>query len=225
MEYDKLRKDEFPKKVSNTFEGNLNFLELTDLIYVLLETVWGEDWGIFTMESPKTIDPKNITFPTITFQLKEQKPGIVGNNELRELKPRLRGEYKQTNNVTKEVRIITEYAQRVDADIQFSIFGETNLEAIRLSESFMNFIYQYTGILQKEGIQNIWFQSEEADDDSPRDSVYVRRINYRVTFEKVYPVVKDKIEDVKVKAELIMKELKKDEKLPSQEEKHKEDYK
>lgn len=217
MEHDNIINPYLRQKNSQTFEGNLDFLEFADLIYVLLKAAWGEDWGIFSMESPKTLEPKNVTFPAITFQLIEQKPGIVGNNDVRERKPRIRGEYRETNRATGTTRLVNEYGQRFDADIQFSVFAETNLEAIRKSEEFMDFIFKYKGILQKHGIQNIWFQSESEDDDNPRDSVYVRRINYRVVFEKIYPTIMDEQGEISIEVETKLKDLREKEKLPSQE--------
>lgn len=204
------------------FEGNLDFLELADWIDVLLQTAWGKNWGKFKMQSGKTLDPKNIDFPIITFQLKEQKPGVVGNNKVRERKPRLRGEYRSKKNPSE---VINEYGQRIDAIIQFSVYGKTNLEAIRLSEDFMQFIDMYKSILQKYGLQNIWFKSETEDDDNPIDSVYVRKINYMVVFEKIYREDLKKVKEINVKSKIVWKELKVQGKLPSQQGKHKEDYK
>lgn len=219
-------KDFYEKGINRErFEGNLDYLELADLIYVLLETAWGEDWGIFTMENPKAQNPKNINFPRITFQLKEQKPGIVGNNKTRERKPRVRGQYKKTKKETGETFYVDEYGQRFDALIQFSVFAESNLEAIRLSEDFMNFIFKYEGILQKHGVQNIWFDSEKEGEDAPSDSIYTREINYIVVFEKIYPTIKNEIKEINVKVSMAMDCLREKGLLPSQNAKNKEDYK
>lgn len=207
------------------FEGNLDYTGLGDLIYTLLQTVWGKGWGKFIMINPKTLDPKNVDFPVITFDMIEQSPGVVGQNNVRERKPRRRDTIKDfDDNIGEEITVQID-GQVIDAKIQFCVFAETNLEAIELSEGFMSVLHQYKGLLQKHGLRNIWFNKEEYDDGRPQDSINVRKITYDVTFEKLYRIVEGEIKEINIETEVLMKELRKEGKLPSQDENYKEDYK
>lgn len=219
---DRLRRHE-PKR--KQFEGNLDYLGLGDLIYALLQKVWGKDWGVFVMANPQMLNPKDITFPTITFDLIEQTPGVVGNNNTRERKPRRRETIKEfDDNIGEEITVQID-GQVIDAKIEFTVFAETNLEAVEYSERFMSIMHQYKGLLQKHGLRNIWFNFEGHDDGRPQDSVAVRKIVYDVTFEKQYRLVQGEIREVNIEVELLLHELRKEGLLPSQDENYKEDYK
>lgn len=46
----------------------------------------------------------------------------------------------------------------MDAEVTFSIFAESNLEAIEISQALMDIVHNYKGVLQRYGLQNIWFK-------------------------------------------------------------------
>ena len=196
------------------YEGNLNFLSLIDLIYALLDVLWGESWGTFTMEKPKTLDAKDVEFPIIVAQLQKFSPGKVGENT-HERKPRLRNT-KELINDAGEKMIVRDYGQRMDAEVTFSVFAENNKEAIEISHSLMEIIDKYKGLLNKFGIQNIWFKEEEALEVNSREYIIARKITYHTTFERIYRENPNNIEEVSVEAESVLDKLRRKEKLPSQ---------
>ena len=208
--------DEQPlNKNRQVHEGNLDFLSFTDLMYTLLNSLWGEGWGTFAMEKPKTLDTKDVQLPIIVTQLQKMMPGKVGKN-VHERTPRLRASGTCTDEKTGEKEKIQDYGQRIDTEVTFSIFAESNLEAIEISQALMDIVHNYKGVLQRYGVQNIWFMQEEALEIKIREDIIARKITYHTTFEKIYRVAPSRIKEFSINAETLMDELRKEGKLPSQ---------
>lgn len=208
-----------PENEPSQFDGNLDLFGLSDLIYALLQLIWGEGWGHFSLNKPKTGNPKEVIFPSISMSLKERNPGVVGNSGVRERKPRQRGPEYQVE-VDGKKRQARNEGQMFDARIEFYVYGKSNKQAIETAELFMDFIHTYKGIFQKEGLQNIWFESDEEEDT--RDSmasIYVRKLTYLVRFEKVWQIIPYIVNNIDVNTKELIPKLKKEGKLPSQEEK------
>lgn len=210
------------------FDGNLDFISLVDVLYTLFELTWGADWGVFAMEKPKTLDAKNVKFPTIVIQLEKMEPGEIGNGK-RERKPRERGQYQYKTKDTGEVRTVKEYAQKMDSIISFTVYAESNKQAIEYSQELMDIIHEYKGFLQKSGIQNIWFEEERKEETSERESVIARKVIYKASFEKIYVGTPKNIPELTVEGKTLaetlterLRKVKKEGLLPSQQ-KHKED--
>lgn len=196
-------------------EGNLDFLSFTDLMYTLLNSLWGEDWGTFAMEKPKTLDTKDVQLPIIVTQLQKMMPGKVGQN-VHERTPRLRGGGTYPNEETGKEEKFRDYGQRIDTEVTFSIFAESNLEAIEISQALMDIVHNYKGVLQRYGVQNIWFTQEETLETKVREDIIARKITYHTTFEKIYRVDPNRIKEISINAETLMNKLRKEGKLPSQ---------
>lgn len=197
------------------YEGNLDFLALIDLIYALLNILWGESWGTFTMEKPKALDAKDVTLPLIVAQLQNLTPGKIGEN-VHERKPRLRGTKEIINKETGKKTVVRDYGQRMDADVTFSVFAENNRDAIEISESLMDVLHKFKGLLNKHGIQNIWFKKEEALETNTREYIIGRKLTYHTTFERIYRDAPSNIEEISIEAETVLDKLKRECKLPSQ---------
>lgn len=198
-----------------THEGNLNFLSFIDLVYALLDSLWGEGWGTFAMEKPKTLDSKDVQLPIIVAQLQKMMPGKVGQN-VHERTPRLRGGGTYPNEETGKEEKFRDYGQRIDTEVTFSIFAESNLEAIEISQALMDIVHNYKGVLQRYGVQNIWFTQEETLETKVREDIIARKITYHTTFEKIYRVDPNRIKEISINAETLMNKLRKEGKLPSQ---------
>lgn len=198
-----------------THEGNLNFLSFIDLVYALLDSLWGEGWGTFAMEKPKTLDSKDVQLPIIVAQLQKMTPGKVGKN-VHERTPRLRGSGTYEDLETGEKLKFQDYGQLMDAEVTFSIFAESNLEAIEISQALMDIVHNYKGVLQRYGLQNIWFKQEEVLETKVREYIIARKITYHTTFEKIYRGDPNRIKEVLTSVEAQMNNLKKEGKLPSQ---------
>lgn len=201
------------------YDGNLDFLQLADVIYVLLEIIWGqtdEEKINFIMEDPRRLSPKNIKFPTIAFQLEKQEPGVTGNRQTVERTPRERERKVIVNKNTgekKEVRIDGQY---IDSEVSFTVFGKSNLETMYYSKKFMEAMHEYKGLLMSHGVQNMWFTRDEVYENKSKEYLSARKITYHVRFEKLYEVRSSQVEEIIVEAETVLGKLRKEGKLPSQ---------
>jgi hypothetical protein len=187
-----------------TAEGNLDFDGLTDLIFRLLKAAWGDDWGTFCEAFPNGTDPENVRTPVITYSLIDMRPGVMGNRgETREIKPRLRGEYRTPLNEADGMPPITAvYGQTMDCLIQFDCWEENNAKAGKLAKQFRDFMRTYTGYMMQKGVQQIIFDHQDNRTDYIfRDNAVARKLVFKVRLEDQYLVPSDVIEKVTASVE------------------------
>ena len=207
MEFDELNRNQ-----ATRFEGNLNFSTFADAVYVLLEKLWGKEWGKFLMERPSGLDAKNVKMPTITYQLRKIEPGDIGRGQ-RERKPRKRGSYEILFNGEK--RTVIEEGQIMDAEVVFTVYATSNLEAIQTTDAFMDVIHTGKGFLLKKGLRNIWFKENIEKDIQSRENIIAREVVYDVKFERIFKTMPGNIESIDVEADTLYDILRKEGLLPS----------
>lgn len=206
MDNNRLKQNE-----ATRFEGNLDFLSFATEVSCLLEKVWGNDWGKFVMEKPLGLNAKDVQMPTITYQLRRIEPGDVGRGQ-RERKPRQRGSYEVLINGEK--RTVIEEGQVMDAEIVFSVYGESNLQTIQSAEAFMDVLHTGKGFFMKKGIRNMWFRENIEKEVDTRENIYAREIVYDVKFERIFKSIPTNIESIDVSADTVHDILRKEGLLP-----------
>lgn len=178
-------------------ERSCDFDGFTDVIMHLLNAAWGEDWGTFCEAFPNGSDPSNVQLPVITYMLKEMSPGVINKDGVREIKPRLRGTFKQEEN-DDSPRVIDVYGRMLDCDVVFEIWEENNSKATKLANQFMDFLDMYTGYIKSQGVKEVIFQkyTNEMESGEWRDNIACRSLYYYVRLEHLNEVPTDVLEKV-----------------------------
>jgi len=172
-------------------ERAIDYDGFTTLMQHLLDAAWGKGWGTFTSDAPSGTDPKNVTFPIITYSLKGLRPGLVGK-DTREIRARHRySEKRETNG--NEPAIIKVLGQVLDAEIVFELWEESNAKVEKLAKRFREFMNIYTGYFISQGLRGIVFvvMNDIPENGKFRDNVQCRKFLYHVQFEEFTEVPVD----------------------------------
>ena len=174
-------------------------------ISALIETVWGEEWGKFTIIKPTTSDSKNVQMPQIVYSLDQAEPGLVGK-DTREISPRRREMTKDTSPLTGENRHVEIKGRIMDCTVEFIIYAENNREAIDLTRSFRKLLETYKGILMKNGMQNMWFKKEYQRNDleNSAEKVASRGLVYLVRLEELFTVEHEELKRIELLMNIAM---------------------
>lgn len=164
-------------------ERGANFDDVTTMIQEILCAAWGEDWGTFTQSYPSGRDSTDVDLPMITYQLDGMRPGIIGNSNTREIKPRIR-EYVKTED---DEGGITIYGRVLDCSIRFECWADNNKKATELAMDFIDLLDTYTGFLLRNGVARIIFSemTNPGGDYSLKDNAASRVLKYDVRIEHV----------------------------------------
>jgi hypothetical protein len=177
--------------------GSCNFDEFTDIVKRLLDAAWGEGWGTFCEAFPNGRDPNNVDLPTITYLMKEMKPGVISKSGTREIKPRHRGTFRKEADEVGP-RLVEVFGRVFDCDVVFEIWAENNTKATELATKFMDFMDMYTGYVKSQGVKEVIFEklTNETESGEWRDSLVCRSLYYFVRLEHLNEVPSDVIEKV-----------------------------
>lgn len=178
-------------------EKSANYEDFTDIVMYLLNAAWGKDWGTFCEAFPNGTDPTSVQFPVITYLLKEMRPGVVGNGQTREIKPRLRGTFIEDkgDDTPKATEV---YGRMLDCDFLFEVWEENNAKATVLAQRFLSFMDMYTGYIKSQGVKEVIFQTLNTDMETGgwKDNIVGRKLQYYVRFEHLNEVPSDVLEKV-----------------------------
>lgn len=169
--------------------GNIDIEGFTDKLKELLDKVWGNKWGEFTMESPTGQNPDNIPLPVITFGVVHRVPskGKIG------LKGRPTEIYTDPENSDYSLILNRKW---FDCQIEFLFFHSTNLDARKLMQRFEIFMETYVGYFKEAGISELIFQEEVDSQLSSKykDGLPSTCLHYTLVIERI---VVDKIKTTK----------------------------
>lgn len=175
-------------------ESNINFDQMTTLIHQLIVVAWGKEWdGLFYHAYPSGTDPTNVKMPAITYQLDEMTPAVVGSNDVREIKPRLRDSVPADDNGEGGADV---YGQLFECTVRFECWDEGNAKATKLAMEFIDFMNTFKGYLMSQGANSIIFKKmyNPAGEYQLRDDAASRVLEYSVRLEHVthvnYDVIK-----------------------------------
>jgi hypothetical protein len=170
--------------------GTCDFEGFTDIVFRLLNAAWGPNWGMFVEDYPNnSFDGSDVTTPIITYKLTEMKPGQIGRDGTREIKPRHRETIVPNDDPSTAIQI---YGRIFDAIVEFEIWEENNTKASKLATKFLDFMDMYTGYIKQQGVKEIIFQKFTNDTTTAlNDNMVSRKIEYFVRFEHLNEVHSD----------------------------------
>jgi hypothetical protein len=127
---------------------------------------------------------------TIIFRVKRREPGTIGKHPFdppTEIKPRIR-EYKVDQDHPGCHIVVM--GQWYDNLIQFDVWSKFNNRADDLIEWFEDFMYKYTWVWKKNGVNEIlyWMRNTDAEVSKWRNDIAVRTVLYYFKTEKIVTV-------------------------------------
>lgn len=172
--------------------GALTYDGFTTVVMHLLESAWGQGWGIFTEEAPQLSDGKDVDMPRIVYGIKEVRPGVVGKNGTQELRPRLR-EVQELETNGHSPKLMHMHGQAMDYYISFTVYAENNRQLDIMTEAFLELMMTYGGFITQQGLRHIFFEKMVRESSDQKDKVVARTLYYRVGFERIVLNPTDKI--------------------------------
>jgi|GEM_PF-6035414 len=199
---------DIPIPQRNQAEGSLSIDELFTLMFDTIKIVKPDI--IFCPAYPDYVttrlsgvegSPTPTFVDTITYKIVRREPGSLDRHffdNRKEIKPRIRDEYPHPTN---EGEIIQMYGQWFDNLVQFDCWCKTNKEAVALIKWFEDFMYQYTGLFMKYGLQQMIYWERIIDDTitSWKSSIAVRSVRYGIRTEKLVPVYSGMIKEIGIR--------------------------
>jgi hypothetical protein len=126
----------------------------------------------------------------VVYRVKRREPGTIGKHPFdppTEIKPRVRESREDTDHPGCHV-IIT--GQWFDNLIQFDCWSKFNNRADDLVEWFEDFMYKYTWVWKKNGVNEIlyWMRNIDTESSRWRNDLAVRTVTYYFRTEKIVTI-------------------------------------
>lgn len=156
---------------------------------------------------PNYISSPQVIPNAITWEVVRQEPGSVSTTPFKgtqEITPRSRemialfGEQESRHvsyiektpimNNTAVLSYLDIKGQFFDNLVQYNIWSKSNFEVEMLTEWFIDFMRQYTGMLREAGVVNLWFDRRIRDDikQQMKNGYHVRSVLYYIRTERIY---------------------------------------
>lgn len=141
---------------------------------------------------------------TIVFRIKRREPGTIGKHPFdppTEIKPRIR-EYKADPD-HPDCHVVV-LGQWFDNLIQFDVWSKLNNSADTLIEWFEDFMYKYTWVWKKNGVNEILYYMRTIDEEASkwRNDLAVRSVLYYFRTEKIVTIKEYDLKQVDLYLEL-----------------------
>jgi len=127
---------------------------------------------------------------TVVFRVKRREPGTIGKHPFdppTEIKPRIREYYPDEKHPGCHIMVS---GQWYDNLIQFDCWSKFNNSADDLIEWFEDFMYKYTWVWKKNGVNEIlyWMRNVDTESVKFRNDLAVRTVIYYFRTEKIVTV-------------------------------------
>ncbi len=127
---------------------------------------------------------------TITFRVKRKEPGTIGKHPFdppTEIKPRVRQYVIDPDYDDCHVMVL---GQWFDNLLQFDCWAKTNSRADDLIEWFEDFMYRYTWVWKKNGVNEIlyWMRTQDEEVSKWRNDLSARTVLYYFKTEKIVTI-------------------------------------
>ena len=169
---------------SHKLDG-MDYTNFINILEIILYENFGSQSPCFTMAYPRNTDSSNSKMPIIVHQLTSMQPGVIGNNETREIKPRHRETIKEKSIYSKNCIDVQYRAQYIDAYIDFTIYETSNRRLLEWADRFRKLIQENLGTFIGKGVVKLVWLSEEDVSGNLKSAYYVqRKISYLLRFEE-----------------------------------------
>ena len=127
---------------------------------------------------------------TITYKVDRREPGTIQAHPFegrKEIKPRIRQIITDPDYPDFHIKIL---GQWFDNMIKFDCWSVTNKGADSLISWFEDFLFRYTWVWKKNGVQEILYMSRSMDEEVTRwrDDIVNRTLYYYFRTEKIIPI-------------------------------------
>lgn len=127
---------------------------------------------------------------TITFKVDRREPGTIQSHPFegrKEIKPRIRQVIVDPDFPDFHIQI---QGQWFDNILQFDCWSVTNKGADSLISWFEDFLFRYTWVWKKNGVQEILYMNRSIDEEviKWRDDIVNRTLYYYFRTEKIIPI-------------------------------------
>jgi len=127
---------------------------------------------------------------TITFRVSRREPGSMQPHpfgDRKEIKPRVRQIITDPDYPDHHIQILGQWFDNI---IQFDCWSVTNNGADGLISWLETFMYRYTWVWKKNGVQEILYTSRSIDEEVTkwRDDIVNRTLYYYFRTEKIVPI-------------------------------------
>ena len=127
---------------------------------------------------------------TITYKVDRREPGTIQSHPFdgkKEIKPRVRQTIVDPDYPDFHIRIMGQWFDNI---IQFDCWSVTNNGADTLISWFEDFLFRYTWVWKKNGVQEILYMNRSVDEEviKWRDDIVNRTLYYYFRTEKIIPV-------------------------------------
>jgi hypothetical protein len=127
---------------------------------------------------------------TIVYRVKRREPGTIGKHPFdppTEIKPRVREQRVDTDHPGCHVMVM---GQWFDNLIQFDCWSKYNNRADDLVEWYEDFMYKYTWVWKKNGVNEVlyWMRTTDEESSKWRNDLAVRTVIYYFKTEKIVTI-------------------------------------
>ena len=134
--------------------------------------------------------PINEWVDTVTFRVKRKEPGTIGKHPFdppTEIKPRIREYTTDPEYLDCHICVLGQWFDNI---IQFDCWAKTNNRADSLIEWFEDFMYKYTWVWKKNGVNEIlyWMRMQDEEVRKWRNDLSARSVLYYFKTEKIVTV-------------------------------------
>jgi len=144
----------------------------------------------FVSAYPQTHAEPETWRDTITYKVDRREPGTIQAHPFegrKEIKPRIRQIITDPDYPDFHIKIL---GQWFDNMIKFDCWSVTNKGADSLISWFEDFLFRYTWVWKKNGVQEILYMSRSMDEEVTRwrDDIVNRTLYYYFRTEKIIPI-------------------------------------
>ena len=127
---------------------------------------------------------------TIVYRIKRREPGTVGHHAFEppvELRPRVREQKPDKDHPGQHIQILGQWFDNI---IQFDCWSVLNNRADDLIEWFEDFMFKYTWVWKKNGVNEIlyWMRNTDTESSEWRNDLAVRTVSYYFRTEKIVQI-------------------------------------
>jgi len=179
--------------IDSVIDESNNTVRLSGTIYPQLADrleLADENMVNFVSAYPQVYAEPHNWRDTITYRVSRREPGTIQSHPFdgrKEIKPRIRQEIVDPDYPDYHIRVLGQWFDNI---IQFDCWSVTNNGADSLITWFEDFLYKYTWVWKKNGVQEMLYMNRSIDQEVVkwRDDIVNRTLYYYFRTEKIIPI-------------------------------------